>query len=137
MKTPLQDGFARKGINSVPFVIRIMPQHSWMLSYYQGWWQVISLLTCFLRTMTTLYTDWRWLWDHTSCIMISQGKVKNMESCTLCRCCHQKLCHISLDWQHLWWIHRLYIGTIVFRRKLSRQARLEPTTASLLPNLKL
>ena len=27
---------------------------------------------------------------------------------TLRRCCHQKLCHISLDWQHLWWIHRLY-----------------------------
>ena len=27
---------------------------------------------------------------------------------TLRRCCHQKLCHISLDWHHLWRIHRLY-----------------------------
>ena len=27
---------------------------------------------------------------------------------TICQCCHQKLCHISLDWQHLWWIHWLY-----------------------------
>ena len=24
------------------------------------------------------------------------------------RWCHQKLCHIYFDWQHLWWIHRLY-----------------------------
>ena len=32
-----------------------------------------------------------------------------VESCTLCWCCHQKLCHISLAWQHLWWIHQLYI----------------------------
>ena len=30
--------------------------------------------------------------------------------CTICGCCHQKLCHISLDWQHLWWKHRLYTG---------------------------
>ena len=31
-----------------------------------------------------------------------------IENCTTRRCCHQKLCHICFDWQHLWWIHRLY-----------------------------
>ena len=33
---------------------------------------------------------------------------KGTENCTRRRCCHQKLCHIYFDWQHLWWIHRLY-----------------------------
>ena len=23
-------------------------------------------------------------------------------------CCHQKLCHIFFDWQHLWWVQWLY-----------------------------
>ena len=27
---------------------------------------------------------------------------------TLRWCCHQKWCHIFLDWHHLWRIHRLY-----------------------------
>ena len=36
------------------------------------------------------------------------NKQKAIRSCTSRRCCHQKLCHIYFDWQHLWWIHRLY-----------------------------
>ena len=39
---------------------------------------------------------------------------KRMESCTICGCCHQKLCHISLDWQNLWRIHRLYTALECF-----------------------
>ena len=37
------------------------------------------------------------------------NKMKAIRNCTSRRCCHQKLCHIYFDWQHLWWIHRLYI----------------------------
>ena len=37
------------------------------------------------------------------------NKMKAIKNCTTRRCCHQKLCHIYFDWQHLWWIHRLYI----------------------------
>ena len=36
------------------------------------------------------------------------NELKDTDNCTTCRCCHQKLCHIYFDWQHLWWIHRLY-----------------------------
>ena len=32
-----------------------------------------------------------------------------MENCTSRLCCHQKLCHIFFDWQHLWWVQRLYV----------------------------
>jgi hypothetical protein len=35
-------------------------------------------------------------------------KTNGTSECTTRRCCHQKLCHISLDWHYLWWIHRLY-----------------------------
>ena len=33
------------------------------------------------------------------------------------QCCHQKLCHIFLDWQHLWWIHWLckYNNQVILR----------------------
>ena len=45
----------------------------------------------------------------TSCCCQSWCSLKmGYQKCTSRRCCHQKLCHIFFDWQHLWWIHRLY-----------------------------
>ena len=46
---------------------------------------------------------------------VSEKHISNTSSgvlCTICGCCHQKLCHIFFDWQHLWWIHRLYTGMV-------------------------
>ena len=50
------------------------------------------------------------LFRHVLPLMVSlivEIECSNSKMGTLCQCCHQKLCHISIDWQHLWWIHWL------------------------------
>ena len=49
--------------------------------------------------------------------------LKEKHISTIDGCCHQKLCHTSLDWQHLWQIHPLYTEVVISIRQ-SRKNRL-------------